>query len=75
MSIKFKHSRPRNLLNHLEFHKELSRKDDLIHNLKSQLHHDGENLFNYTPVTLNIIIHEGKHQSLEPRFLKFFKLY
>jgi hypothetical protein len=71
----YKHTRPRNLLNHFEFHKEISRKDDLIQNLKTQLHHDGENLYNYTPITLNIVIHEGKHTSLEIHFQKFLKLY
>ena len=71
----FKFIRPRNMLNHFEFHREISRKDELIHNLRTQLHHDGENLFNYTPISLNIVIHEGKHQNLEGHFQKFLKMY
>jgi len=48
------------MYNHFEGHRELTTKDALVLNLKSQLHHDGENLFDYTPITFNVIIPEGK---------------
>lgn len=39
------------LINHFEFHKELSRKDELLTNLKTQLMYNNENIFDYTPVS------------------------
>ena len=43
--------RPKHLINHFEGHKELSRKDELVSNLRTQLQHHNENLFDYTPIT------------------------
>lgn len=57
--------RPRLLLNHFEFHKELTRKDDLIHNLKTQLQHDCESLFDYTPISFHITIPEGRYSTID----------
>jgi hypothetical protein len=48
------------MINHLEGHRELTTKDNLVINLKAQLHHDGENLFDYTPITFQINIPDGK---------------
>ena len=67
--------RPRHLINHFEGHKELTRKDDLICNLKTQLQHENENLYDYTPITFHIALPEGKHPSLESFFKKFLSLY
>jgi len=63
------------LINHLEFHKELTRKDELVINLKTQLQYECENLFDYTPITFQITIPEGKQPSLEHFFKKFLSLY
>ena len=49
------------MTNHFEYHKELSRKDDLLANLKTQLMHDQENLYDYTPVSFMISIPEGRY--------------
>lgn len=67
--------RPRNIINHFEYHKELSRKDDLVSNLRTQLQYECENLFDYTPITFQISIPEGKQPSLEHSFKKFLSLY
>jgi hypothetical protein len=64
-------NRPKLLLNHLEYHKELTRKDDLINNLKTQLQHDNENLFDYTPVSFVISIPEGKYSTIDVFLQKF----
>ena len=71
----FASQRPKHMYNHCEGHRELTTKDALVLNLKSQLHHDGENLFDYTPITFNVIIPEGKQPSLEHFFKKFLSLY
>ena len=63
------------MINHLEGHRELTTKDNLVINLKAQLHHESENLFDYTPVTFHINIPEGKQPSLEHFFKKFLSLY
>ena len=63
--------RPQMLLNHFEFHKELTRKDDLIHNLKTQLQHDCESLFDYTPISFHITIPEGRYSTLDTFLQKF----
>ena len=65
----------RGMINHLEGHRELTRKDDLIINLKTQLQHECENLFDYTPISFHIVIPEGKQPSLEHFFKKFLSLY
>lgn len=67
--------RPKHMVNHFEFHKELTRKDDLVSNLRTQLQYECENLFDYTPVTFQISIPEGKQPSLEHSFKKFLSLY
>ena len=61
----YSENRPTLLLNHFEYHKELTRKDDLINNLKTQLQHDNENLFDYTPISFVISIPEGKYTTIE----------
>ena len=48
------------MINHLEGHRELTRKDELVINLKTQLQHENENLFDYTPITFHVTIPEGK---------------
>jgi len=63
------------MINHVEGHRELTRKDDLIINLKTQLQHECENLFDYTPISFHIVIPEGKQPSLEHFFKKFLSLY
>ena len=63
------------MINHFEFHRELSRKDELITNLKTQLQYECENLFDFTPITFMINIPEGKQPSLEHFFKKFLNLY
>ena len=44
-------------------------------NLKTQLQYECENLFDYTPITFQISIPEGKQPSLEHFFKKFLSLY
>ena len=51
---------PKHMVNHFEFHKELTRKDELVSNLRTQLQYECENLFDYTPITFQISIPEGK---------------
>ena len=67
--------RPRHLINHFEGHRELSRKDELVANLKTQLLHEGENVFDYTPITFHVVLPEGKQPSLEHFFKKFLAMY
>ena len=63
------------MINHFEFHKELTRKDELVTNLKAQLQYECENLFDFTPITFQINIPDGKQPSLEHFFKKFLSLY
>jgi hypothetical protein len=65
----------RNMINHLEGHRELTTKDNLVINLKAQLQHECENLFDYTPVTFHVNIPDGKQTSLEHFFKKFLSFY
>ena len=67
--------RPRLILNHFEGHKELTRKDDLLNNLKTQLNHEQENLFEYTPISFLISIPEGRYQSIDAFIQKFLATY
>jgi hypothetical protein len=53
--------RPKQLVNHFEGHKELTRKDDLLSNLRTQMQHEGDNLFDYTPISFQISLPEGKN--------------
>lgn len=63
------------MINHLEGHRELTTKDNLVINLKAQLQHEYENLFDYTPVTFHVNIPDGKQSSLEQFFKKFLSFY
>ena len=63
------------IINHFEGHKELTRKDDLFTNLKTQLIHDGENIFDYMPVSFSITIPEGKYSSIDNFLQKFLKCF
>lgn len=63
------------LLNHLEGHKEITRKNELLQNLKRQLQHDKENIFDYTPISFQVSIPEGKYGSLDFFLQKFLKCY
>lgn len=59
------------LINHLECHKEISRKNELLSNLKTQLMHNNENIFDYMPVSFQIMIPEGKYTNLNNFLAKF----
>ena len=67
--------RPRLILNHFEGHKELTRKDDLLNNLKTQLNHEQENLFDYTPISFHVHILEGRYQTIDHFLQKFLTCY
>lgn len=59
------------MINHLEFHKEITRKNELLNNLKTQLLHNNENIFDYVPVSFQIVIPEGKYSNLNNFISKF----
>ena len=67
--------RPKHLLNHFEGHKELTRKDELVNNLKQQLQYEHENIFDYTPISFQINLPEGKQPQLEYYFRKFISIF
>ena len=68
-------ARPLHLINHFEGHKELTRKDELFTNLRTQLQHDNENIFDYMPVTFHVTLPEGKQPPLEHFLKKFMTVY
>lgn len=63
------------MLNHLEFHKQLTRKDELLSNLRTQLLFNNENIFDYTPISFQINIPEGKYQTMSNFLNKFLKIF
>jgi len=67
--------KPLNLINHFEGHRELTRKDELFNNLKMQLQHESENIFDYMPLTFQITLPEGKQPPLEHFLRKFLSVY
>ena len=67
--------KPLHLINHFEGHRELTRKDELFSNLKSQLQHENENVFDYMPLTFLFSLPEGKQPPLEHFIKKFLTVY
>jgi len=47
-------------VNHVEFHRELSRKDDLFNNMQMLCSANLENVFDFLPVTFMLTIPDGK---------------
>ncbi|CDW88442.1 ttl domain containing protein [Stylonychia lemnae] len=59
------------IINHFENHREITRKDELLINLTHYFSNQNLNVFDYVPVTFQIIIPEGKSQNLELSLKKF----
>lgn len=60
------------LYNHFEYHKEITRKNDLFTNLSNNANYLGENVFDLVPVTFHVFVSAGRVQeNLDVALKKF----
>lgn len=64
------------LYNHFEFHREISRKNDLFTNLSNHANYCSENVFDLVPLTFHLFISAGKlTENLDIALKKFDSLF
>lgn len=60
------------LYNHFEYHREITRKNDLFTNLSNNANYQGENVFDVVPVTFHVFVSAGRVQeNLDVALKKF----
>lgn len=60
------------LYNHFEYHREITRKNELFTNLSNSANHQGENVFDLVPVTFHVFVSAGRVQeNLDVALKKF----
>ena len=62
-------------MNHYEHHREFTRKDTLFNNMQYFMTLNNTNVFDYIPITFEVLVTEGKNYSLESSLKKFQLVY